>query len=388
MGEFGKKVFGQIQDFLKGLSGTKKVAMAVIFLGIVATIAGLFFWAGDTTYVNLMTARSPEDASNVMRILREKHIPFKVDPSGKAISVPPENLYDLRFDLAMSGQVESNVVGYEVFDKQSLGTTSFVQKVNQKRALEGELMRTINTIKGVKRSRVHLAIPQKSTFVEDQKKSTASVILDLEPGTVLNERQVYGIGNLVARAVEGMEVADVAVMDSNGKVISKNPSDPLAAATASQLDFQQKVEMDMEKRIEEILGRVVGDGRVVAKVSAELDFNQTHETQTLYDGDGSAVRSVEKRSESMNGTRPGPYGLAGASSNQPGTPPAANGDIHNETVKTNEVTNNEIPQTVRKTTKQVGAIKRLSVAVVVDGHTVRTVGKDGAVQSKVEAWTP
>src|SRR5262249_26369150 len=153
-------------------------------------------------------------------------IPFKVDSTGKSILVPPESLFDFRLELASMGLPQSSVVGYEIFDgaHQSLGVTTFVQKINQKRALEGELMRTINTIPGVRRSRVHRAVPQKRAFVEDQKKPTASVVVDLDPGVQLAERQVYGIGNLVARAVEGMDVADVVIVDSNGKMLSKNTS--------------------------------------------------------------------------------------------------------------------------------------------------------------------
>ena len=236
-----KKVFFQIDEFIKGLNPVKKVAMALTLAGIIIGMTALFFWAGDTSYSPLMTNLNPEDATNIIRVLRDKRIPFKVDPTGKNIAIPSERMYDLRLELATMGLPQSSVVGYEVFDKQTLGTTSFVQKVNQKRALEGELMRTINTINGVKRSRVHLAIPQKSTFVEDQKKPTASVVLDVDPSTALTEKQVFGIGNLVARAVEGMEVSDVVIVDSNGKTLSKNASDSLSAATANQLDFQQKV---------------------------------------------------------------------------------------------------------------------------------------------------
>ena len=170
------------------------------------SIAALFIWAGRTTYAPLMTNLNPEDAANIMHTLREKGIPFIVDGSGRNISVPGETVNETRLQLATLGMPQSGVVGYEVFDKQSLGTTSFVQKLNQKRAREGELMRTINSIRGVKRSRVHLAIPERSTFVEDQKKATASVVLDLEPGVVLNEKQIFGISNLVSRAVEGLEI--------------------------------------------------------------------------------------------------------------------------------------------------------------------------------------
>jgi flagellar M-ring protein FliF len=386
VGEYLQKVFGQIAEFVKNLSPMKKLALAGTSFAIMGGIAALFMWASSTAYVPLMSNLNPEDSANIIRVLREKRIPFNVDTSGRNITVPPEEMDTLRLELASMGMPQTSVVGYEVFDKQQLGSTSFVQKVNQKRALEGELTRTIGTIKGVKRARVHLAMPQKSTFVEDQKKSTASVALDLEPGIVLNEKQIYGIGNLVARAVEGMEVDDVVILDQNGKMLSKNTSDPLAAATANQLDLQRKKEEDLEKRVEHLLGRVVGDGRVVAKVSAELDFAQVNETQTTYDQEGAAIRSTEKRNENMEGSRPGPQGLAGASSNLPGAPPAANGDIRNQTNKANEVTNYEVPQTVRRTIRPTGSIKRLSVAVMVDGKTVKTTGKDGVVQSKVEAW--
>jgi flagellar M-ring protein FliF len=390
MGEYFRKIASQIGDFLNGLTPVRKVAMVGTGAAIVAGMAGLFMWAGSTSYVPLMTNLNPEDASNVMRILREKRIPFKVDPTGKNISIPPESVDNMRLELAMLGAPQSSVVGYEVFDKNSLGTTSFVQKVNQKRALEGELMRTINAIKGVLRSRVHLAIPQKSAFVEDQKKPTASVVLDLEPGTQLSDKQVYGIGNLVARAIEGMEPADVVIVDANGKTLSKTPSDPIAAATATQLDFQQKVEGDYEKRIEAILSRVVGEGHVVAKVTAELDFSQVSETQTTYDQDGAAVRSVEKRSDTMQGVRPGPAGAAGAQSNTAGELPPPP-QTRTETNKNNELTNYEVPQTVRRTTRPTGGVKRLSVAVVVDGKQVRpapgaAAAKDGAQQARTEAW--
>lgn len=386
MGDYLQKVFGQIAEFVKGLTPMKKAALVGTSFAILGGIIALFMWAGTTTYVPLMSGLNPEDSANIIHILRDKHIPFRVDPSGKNITVPPEDMDQLRLELASMGMPQTSVVGYEVFDKQSLGTTSFVQKVNQKRALEGELTRTISTIKGVKRARVHLAMPQKSTFVEDQKKTTASVVLDLEPGIMLNEKQIFGIGNLVARAVEGMEVGDVVIVDENGKMLSKTSSDPLAAATASQIDLQRKKEEDLEKSIEGLLSRVVGDGHVVAKVTADLDFAQVNETQTTYDQEGSAIRSVEKRNENMDGTRPGPYGVAGALSNQPGAPPAANGEVHNQTNKANEVTNYEVPQTIRRTTHPTGGIKRLSVAVVVDGHQIKVTGKDGVVQSKVEAW--
>ncbi len=388
MDEYLKKIGEQVTSFFKEMSGGRKAAIVLVLLGIMSGIAVLFIWAGNKTFVPIMTNINPEDSTNIIRLLREKQIPFRVDANGKNISVPPENLYEFRLELASMGLPQSGVVGYEVFDKQSIGVSTFVQKLNQKRAQEGELMRTINSIRGVRRSRVHLAIPQKSTFVEDQKKSTASVVLDLEPGATLNEKQVFGIGNLVARAVEGMEISDVVIMNSEGKVLSKNSTDPLGAATASQLDLQQKIEADFERRLEDVLSKVVGEGHIVAKVTADVDFSQVNETQTSFDADGSAVRSVEKHNDSMNGSRPGAAGVGGAAANTPGQTPGPNGEVKTETVKNNEVTNYEIPQTIKKTTHSAGNIKRLSVAVVVDQKTLKTKDKDGKSITKTEAWTP
>jgi len=386
--DYLSKVSGQIRDFIKKLTPGRITAMVLVAVAIIATLTGLFFWAGNTAYIPLMTNLNSEDSTNIIRVLRDKHIPFKIDPTGKNISIPPEDVYELRLELATMGLPESSVVGYEIFDKQSLGTTSFVQKLNQKRALEGELTRTINTIRGVRRSRVHLALPQKSAFVEEQKRSTASVVLDLEAGTVLSDKQVFGIGNLVARAVEGLDPLDVVVMNSEGKVLSKNPSDPLAAATATQLDYQEKVQMDLERRVEEMLSKVVGEGHIVAKVTADLDFSQINETETIYDPDGSAVLSVEKHNDNMTGSRPGPSGQTGITSNAPGQPPQANGEVKTETSKNNEVTNYKVPETVRRTTHSLGTIKRLSVAVVMDQKRVKTKGTDGKIVVKVEDWTP
>ena len=299
--------------------------MFLTSIAVLVSLALVFYWASLQSYQTLMTGLNPEDSANIIRILREKKIPFKVENGGKSISIPPESTYQLRLELATIGLPQASVVGYEIFDNPSLGTTSFVQKVNRKRALEGELMRTINTIKGVKRTRVHLAMPRKSTFVEDHVDPTASVVIDLEKGFQLSESRIYGVQNLVSSAVEGLEIADVVIVDSGGRTLSKNTRDPLVALAADQFDFKKKIEEEFESRIIAMLSPIVGDGKVVAKVTAEIDFSDVVETQTLYDGDGAAVRSSQKNVMSMNGSRPSPYGKPGAASNTPGEVPAENG---------------------------------------------------------------
>jgi flagellar M-ring protein FliF len=378
----------QITEFMNGQSSAKKVAMGVTAMAIFAGVAGLFMWAGDRTYAPLMTNLSPEDSANILRVLREKNVPFKVDATGKNISVSPESIDQLRMDLAIAGMPQNSIVGYEVFDKNSLGQTSFVQKVNQKRALEGELMRTINSIHGVRRSRLHLAIPQKSTFVEDQKKASASVVVDLEPGATLNDKQIYGIGNLVARAVEGLDQNDVVIVDSLGKTLSRNSGDAISQLTASQLDFRQSQERTMERRIEEMLSRIVGDGRVVARVTADLDFSSVTERQTTYDQDGSAIKSQQKNNQSMQGYRPTASGAPGAQSNQPLAQPAPGSVKTTDTQIDNGIVNYAVPETVKTTTRSPGGIRKLSVAVVVDGKPIKSKNAEGVVESKSEAWSP
>jgi flagellar M-ring protein FliF len=388
--EFINRISSQLKDFFSGLSASRKLALGITGGAIALILGALFYWASHQGYQPVTYgSMSAEDSANVMRLLREKKIPFQVDPSGKQVMVPPEYLNDLRLELAMQGLPQASGVGYELFDKQSFGTTSFLNKVNQKRALEGELMRSINTIKGVKRSRVHLAIPEKTAFVEDQKKPTASVVLDLEGGSLLSEKQVFGITHMVSSAVEGMDSANVVILDSMGKELSKNPRDSLIGLTAEQTDFKRKLEMDYQHRVEEILGKVVGEGHVKVGVTADLDFAAISETQTILDQDGATIRSQQKTNETMDGSRPVASGAPGATSNTPGEQPGVvqQNAIKNNTAKSNEIVNYDIPKTVRTTQRPVGVVKKLSVAVLVDSKQVKTTGADGKIETKTEAWS-
>jgi len=388
--DYLKKVLNQINNFISGLSPVKKVSMVIIGFVIITSFVGLFYWAGKKSYKPLMTNLSAEDSTAIIRVLREKKIPFKVDKNGKNIYIPPESVYDLRLELATVGLPDSSVSGYEIFDTQSLGTTSFVQNINKKRALEGELMRTINTIKSIKKSRVHLAIPKKSAFVEDQKEPKASVVLDLVPGRRISEKQVSGIGRLISSAVEGLDINKVVIVDSTGKTLSVNRHDNIIGITSDQLDFKRKIENRYEKRIEELLTPIVGEGKVVARVTADLDFSQVSETQTIYDPDGSAVRSIHRNNQSMNGTRPSPYGKPGAITNSPeleGMNQEVNNQIKTGSNKINETTNYEVPKIIRQTRRPTGVVSKLSVAVVLNGKTVRTEDDDGKTVTKTEKWT-
>ena len=388
--DFLTRVTGQIKDFIAGLSAGRKTALGLVGVAISLFMIGMLYWVSLQNYQPITHGNmSPEDAANVMRLLREKKIPFQVDPSGKQVTVPAEYLNDLRLELAMQGMPQSNGTGYELFDKQSFGTTSFVNKLNQKRALEGELMRSINTIKGVKRSRIHLAIPERSAFVQDQKKVTASVVLDLENGVVLNEKQVFGISHLVSSGVEGLDANDVSILDSFGREISKNSHDSLVSLTNEQSDYKHKIEEGYTRKLEDVLSKVVGEGKVKVAVDADLDFSNIQESQTILDQDGATVKSSQKINETMDGSRPVASGPAGAVSNTPGEQPGvvAPSVQKNNTNKSNDIVNYDIPKTIRTTSRPVGNVKKLSVAVLIDGKTIKTTAADGKVDSKNEAWS-
>jgi flagellar M-ring protein FliF len=386
--EYFSKIGTQISEFIKGLSTAKKAGLFLTAGIVLVSLFMITMWTGDTAYQTLYSNLTSEDATAIMRLLREKKIPFRVDQDGKVIKIPPEAVYDLRLELAASGYPQSSVVGYEVFDKTSFSTTSFVQKLNQKRAIEGELMRTINQLKGVVRSRVHLAMPAKSAFIEDQKRPTASVVIDIEPGQRLNDKQISGISHLIASAVEGMEIGDVTIVDANGKVLSKNTSDPLAKQTATMIEFQQKMEQDYERRIEEILSKITGEGKVVAKVSLDIDFTQMSETQTIYDQEGAAIRAQQKESTLMDGSRPLPTGPPGATSNVPGPQPAnARPEVRSNTQKSFETSNYAVPETVRRSIKPTYAVKKVSVAVLVDNEYIERKARDEAARAPAAEGT-
>lgn len=380
--EFFKRAAETLSAFFSGLTPARRLAFVSLGLVVVLSIGGLFIWASRTTYVPLMGGLSPEDSTTIIRYLREKRIPFVVDETGRSIAVPPEKVYDLRLELHSNGLAQSGVVGYEVFDKQSFGATSTVQRINEQRALEGEIVRTINHIRGVERSRVHLAIPQKSAFLEDDKKPTASVILDLAPSFNPTEEQVRGIQRLVASAVKGLEINSVTIISNAGKQLSQNSDDPAAAFAAAATDYQRKFEQKLENKVQSLLTTILGEGKVVAKVNADFDFSREAKTETIFDGENSAIRTVDKDVDSMQGNRPLPGGAPGVRAQTPGAEnqPAPGPVASNSTNRNRENVTYEVPKTIKNTEKPMASLKRLSVAVMLDVPMARDPAAAGGVK--------
>jgi flagellar M-ring protein FliF len=391
-----EKIYRNFKEFFNGLDTTKKFGFIIVSCMILAAMTGIVVWASKTRYDTLYTDLNKEDARKIAIILEEKKIPYQTSDDGKTIAIPEDLVGVWRLEIAKLGTSFSGTVGYEVFDKQSFGTTSFVQKVNKQRALEGELVKSIMYIQGVKRSRVHISIPESSPFVAEKKAPSASVVLELNNGVSLTPAEIKGIASLVASSVEEMRVENVVILDDRGKKLSENIGDPMTATTANRLALEAQLNQKYERHIEDILGKVVGDGKVVAKVTVDLDYTEAVSTETSYDQENSAVLSEVKNAQTLNGSRPSPQGIAGARSNLPGEEPQP-GVAETKNAVTKELTtrNFSVPTKVTQSKKPAANVKSISAAVMIDGKRVPVLGEGGEVQldkngnpvMKYEKWT-
>ena len=378
MQDFAEKIFRNFKEFFNGLDPQKKIGMIAITVFIVGTIATMIVWASKTRYQVLYTDLNREDSKKIAVLLEENKIPYQFEKDGKTIKIPQDMIQKWRLQIATLGVNFSGTVGYEVFDKQSFGTTSFVQKVNKQRALEGELVKTIKYIRGVKRARVHLSIPESSPFVSEKKAPGASVVLELERGVVITPGEIKGIAQLVSSSVEGMRPQNVVILDDRGKKLSENIGDEMTAHTANRVALEQKINRRFEKQVEGILAKVVGEGKVVAKVAVNMDFTQSLTTETNFDQENVAVLSEVKNSQKLNGSRPSPQGIPGARSNLPGeTPQPGIPETRNNVDKELSTKNYNVPSKVTKSRKPTATVKNVSVAVMIDGKRVPSIGEDG-----------
>jgi len=343
--------FSQFGKAFKSLTPSKRLSIFLVAAITLISIGAFVVSVNHKEYKALFSRLSTEDAGKIVAVLQEKKIPYKVSSSGDSILVPAEHVSELRLDLAASGLPIGGGVGFEIFDNKNFGVTEFVQRLNYQRALQGELSRTISGLDEIQQSRVHIVIPQKSLFVEEQTKPTASVIIKLKMGRGLRTSQVKGIVALVAGSVEGLRPEEVMIVDSGGNILSADKSESqLSKGTDSQIEFQRNVEKNLASSIQSMLEKVVGKGKVEARVSAVLDFRVMEKTEEVYDPEEPVVRSLHRNSE-KSGT---PVG-GGENTVSPG---------HE---KTDETINYEISRVVSKTIMPVGEVEKLSVAVLVDG---------------------
>jgi len=396
MQEFIEKIYRNFTDFFGTLDTVKKVGLIAIAAFIIAGMAGIMIWASKTRYEVLYTDLNREDAKKIAVLLEEKKISYQLTNDGKTLRVPEDQVNRWRLEIATTGMNFSGTVGYEVFDNQSFGTTSFVQKVNKQRALEGELIKTIMHLRGVKRARVHLNIPEQSPFVAERKNPSASLVIELDNGVSLTPAEIKGLGQLVASTVEGMRPEFVVIVDDRGKKLSENIGDPLTAYTADKMALESKINREYEKQIEEILGKVVGDGKVMAKVTALMDLTESVSEEKTYDNENTAVVSEIKNTQKANGVRPSPQGIPGARSNLPGeTPQPGVPETRNNVDKELTTRNYNVPSKITKSKSPGTGVKSISVAVMIDGKRVPqldeknkpVLNEEGQAVMRYEKWS-
>lgn len=338
--------------------------MATVAILMMGFFAFLILRAQTPNLAPLYTGLSLEDSSAILSELQTQNVPYELRGDGDTILVPRDQITTLRMSLAGSGLPQRGQVGYEIFDQQStLGATSFVQNINNVRALEGELARTITSLNRIKSARVHLVLPERALFQRERKDPSASIVLSVRGE--LSNGEIQAIQHLVASAVEGLKPSLVSIVDDQGNLLASGTGDEQDALVGQGAERTLSFENMLRTRVEDMLANVVGAGRARVEVSAEIDFNRSTTTQETFDPNSQVVRSSQTReSQNVSGATNGQVTVA---NELPGASGAGGTGTTDQGTSTEEVTNYEISKTTQTAVTEAGAVKRLSVAVVVDG---------------------
>jgi flagellar M-ring protein FliF len=363
-----KEIGGSLLERLRALSPARLfVLLGVVGAGVAIGVVSLLWMSREAEQSVLYAHLTMDDAAAMTSKLKEMGVPYRLEGDGTTILVPAPMVHDMRLRLASEGLPRGGGAGFELFDQRNFGMTEFMQKLNYRRALQGELSRTISQLDAVHSARVHIVLPEKSLFLEQQDKPTASVVLKLAPGRRLTPEQIRGIAHLVASSVEGLSAEAVTLVDHNGEQLRQEVQDPSRLSLSEeQQAYQQTLERGLERRAQSLLARAIGKDKVLVRVSAELDFQRIERAEERYDADNPAVRS-EQRSKEV-GTGPGFWaiGVPGVRSNVTGGAEAEKQGT-NTASRESETINYEVSKVVSKIVAPSGEIKRLSVAVLVDG---------------------
>lgn len=367
---------------LNDLPFVKQIGLAVVFAASLSLLGAVVMWSMEPSYRFLYGSLSDQEMMDVTTALDQAQIKYEINAVNSSVLVEAGRVPEARMKLAGMGLPKGSGTGYELLDKdQGFGTSQFIETARYQRAIEGELSRSISALNNVQSARVHLGIPKQSAFVRNRKKPTASVILTLYQGRGINQQQSDAIAHMVASSVPNLEMEDVTVVDQAGRMLTRNDKDSAMGFTSTQFEYRQKLEAYYTTRIQEILAPIVGEGKVRAQVAAELDFTVVEQTHESYNPDLPSIRSEQTLEEdSQRGS--GLAGVPGTLTNQP--PGAgvlgqesASGDSNAKNSSRSMVRNYELDRTISHTKHQVGNVKRLSVAVVIDERDVTGEGAEG-----------
>ncbi|MFQ5417868.1 MAG: flagellar basal-body MS-ring/collar protein FliF [Myxococcota bacterium] len=362
-----------IGDQVRALPPARRWALAASAAGSLAFFTWIAFGMNEQDYRLLYRGFAADETAKVVEVLRAEKIPYRLEEGGGSISVPASMVYEARIRVAGKGLPSGSSPGLEIFDTPRFGVSDFVNRVNFQRALQGELARSIEQLASIDRARVQVAVPKRRRFVSGRsEKSSASVVVRLHPGAELDPQQVRGIVHLVASSVQGLSAEDVTLVDQRGRMLAPDVAGTAgASAPAGSLAHQERLERELADRIESILERTVGQGGVVARVRAELDWTQTESTHERYDPDSQVARSEQRSTERSSEGSTGAAGIPGIASNAPAGIGGAGsgGDSRSSRSSTTETINYEIDKVVSRTVQPLGTIERLDVAVLIDSSS-------------------
>jgi flagellar M-ring protein FliF len=355
-----------MKKLLANLSMRQRITMAIVLVAAGAGLYSLVQWKKEADFKPLFTGVAPEDGASIVLKLKEAGVDYRLPEGGGVVLVPSSRLADLRLTMAAAGLPKTGRIGFELFDKVNLGTTEFTEHVNYRRALEGELERTIMTLAEVDQARVHLTFPKESVFLEAQQPAKASVLVRIRAGAHLAAPNVVAINNLVASAVEGLSPESVTVLDMNGNLLSRpRATGPLDGSEGSSatLDYRRQIEADLLAKINSTLGPILGAEKFRAGVSVECDFSGGELSEEVFDPAHSVMITSQRTEDSAGlGTSNGVPGTAS-------TLPRPTSRPGNGSGKTSRVTENvtyQTSRTVKKTRMAAGVVRKMSLALLVD----------------------
>lgn len=371
-------------NLLLGFNRLNLLRQVGLMVGLAASVAlgvAVVLWAQEPNYQPVVGDLSAYNPQDVTTILDSNGIDYKMDPRTGALLVPSEQVYSARLKLAAEGVTDQKTMGYELLDQErGLGTSQFMETISYRRGLEGELARTIAAMRGVRNARVHLAIPERSVFIRDAREPTASVFLEVFAGRRPEPEQIRAIVNLVAGSIPMMNRDQVTVVDQNGNLLTGDEVQAETDRMKDQYEYTSRVEERLTRRVASLIGPIVGEGRYRAEVTADLDFSAVERAEELYNPEQQAVRSERELSEQRVAGAQG--GIPGALANQPpgaatvpeqataapgedGAPAAPPVNVRSESTR-----NYELDRTVSYTRQELGAVKRVTVALAVDDMKV------------------
>lgn len=359
----------QLLQTLRNLGPVRMAALAGTLLAVIIFFGFLASKMASGPMALLYSNLDPADGGSIVTQLESLKVPYEVSSNGSSIKVPSEMVGKLRMSMAEAGLPRGGSIGYEIFDqKDGFTTTSFVQNINHLRALEGELARTISTLAPIQSARVHLVLPKREMFSQTEQKATGSVFVKMKSASSLGRDQVSAIRQLIAAAVPGLQSENISIIDDRGNLLAKAMDSSSVESQANSRDeLRSSYEKAQVSKIEELLSRTLGYGKVRAQVSAEMDFDKVTTSSEIYDPESQVVRSTQNVSEEGQSSEGGATQSASAASNLPGAAATGSSSSSNRNNRSEETVNYEINKTIRSQTRESGSIRKQSVAVLVDG---------------------